>query len=200
MGMTHEPVQDPAVVNERAINGLYAQIAELENKTAAAEGAYRRAMIEVDIFELRQRIGALEKGTEVPEETRLHIARKRKQLEVHIHDESAAVNQFTLSGKPIWLPKETRVGLVNSINAEKGAGKSGTILWFDSVRYEIPIEQALRMLGTLELYALECYNVTHRHLSEIGKLATVEEVAGYDYTKGYPAKLNFDDREIVCLD
>ena len=130
---------------------------------------------------------------------RLEQVKRIKANEIQRYDQSEEVNQFTLVGKQMWLPKETRVGLVNSISIEKSAGKQNTVLWFDGVRYEIPIEQALKMLGALEMYALECYNVTHKHLSEVDKLLSVDAVAGYDHKAGYPEKLNFDSMEVkVC--
>lgn len=107
------------------------------------------------------------------------------------YDQSEDVNSFTLQGKQMWLPKETRVGLVNSITIEKNAGKKTTILWFGGEKYELPVDTALQMLSALELYALECYNVTAAHKAAVNALEGVEDVVAYDYTQGYPEKLNF---------
>ena len=91
----------------------------------------------------------------------------------------------------MWLPKETRVGLVNSITIEKNAGKETTTLWFDGAKYELPVDTALQMLSALELYALECYNVTAAHKAAVSALEGVEDIVAYDYTQNYPEKLNF---------
>lgn len=107
------------------------------------------------------------------------------------YDTSLAVNSFTLGGKEMWLPKETRVGLVNSISIEKAAGKETTVLWFGGEKYELPVDTALQMLSALELYALECYNVTAAHKAAVSALASVEDIVAYDYTENYPEKLNF---------
>ena len=107
------------------------------------------------------------------------------------YDQSEDVNSFTLQGKQMWLPKETRVGLVNSITIEKNAGKKTTVLWFGGEKYELPVDTALQMLSALELYALECYNVTAAHKAAVNVLESVEDVVAYDYTQGYPEKLNF---------
>lgn len=107
------------------------------------------------------------------------------------YDQSEDVNSFTLQGKQMWLPKETRVGLVNSITIEKNTGKETTILWFGGEKYELPVDTALQMLSALELYALECYNVTAVHKAAVNALESVEDVVAYDYTQGYPEKLNF---------
>lgn len=110
---------------------------------------------------------------------------------IETYDTSAAVNSFTLGGKEMWLPKETRVGLVNSITIEKAAGKDTTVLWFDGEKYELPVDAALQMLSALELYALDCYNVTAAHKAAVSALASVEDIVAYDYTANYPIKLNF---------
>ena len=56
----------------------------------------------------------------------------------------------------MWLDKSTRVGLFNSISIEKNAGKSDTVLWYDAIKYIIPIFDALAMLN-----ALQCDTIAH---------------------------------------
>lgn len=108
------------------------------------------------------------------------------------YDLSSAVNSFILAGKEIWLDKATRVGLVNSITIEKNSGKSETNLWFDGVKYTIPVDMALQMLSTLELYALQCYNVTAEHTALVESMESEEEIAAFDHTNGYPQRLVFN--------
>ena len=48
------------------------------------------------------------------------------------------------------------------------------------------------MLSALEVYALQCYNVTEEHKAAVNALTTIEEVDAYDYKTGYPEKLSFD--------
>lgn len=110
---------------------------------------------------------------------------------IDIYDTSAAVNSFSLGGKEMWLPKETRVGLVNSITIEKAAGKDTTVLWFGGEKYELPVDTALQMLSALELYALDCYNVTAAHKAAVSAIVSVVDIVAYDYTANYPSKLNF---------
>lgn len=117
--------------------------------------------------------------------------RKMKISEIQIFDKSANVNSFKIQRKSVWLDKSTRVGLFNSISIEKNAGKTHTILWYDAVKYVIPIPDALAMLNALELYALNCYNVTQSHIAAVRSLQTIEEIENYDYTIGYPVKLSF---------
>lgn len=117
--------------------------------------------------------------------------RKIKVSEIQIFDKSTNVNSFDLLDKSMWLDKSTRVGLFNSISIEKNVGKTHTTLWYDAVKYVIPIPNALAMLNALELYALNCYNVTQSHIAAVRSLQTIEEIENYDYTIGYPEKLSF---------
>ena len=123
--------------------------------------------------------------------TALDVAKEEAIEQIEAYDTSEAVNSFTLQGKQMWLPKETRVGLVNSITIEKNAGKEVTGLWHDGVRYELPVDTALQMLSALELYAVQCYNTTAMHKANVISLESVDDVVNYDYTLHYPEKLNF---------
>ena len=106
-------------------------------------------------------------------------------------DKSECVNSFELLGRSMWLDKSTRVGLFNSISIEKEAGKTDTVLWYDAIKYIIPVSDALRMLNKIEMYALNCYNVTQSHIAAVRSLQTIEEVENYNFKVGYPAKLKF---------
>ena len=121
----------------------------------------------------------------------LDVIKEEAIEQITEYDQSEDVNSFTLQGKTMWLPKETRVGLVNSVTIEKNAGKETTVLWFGGEKYELSVDTALQMLSALELYALECYNVTAAHKAAVNALESVEDVVAYDYTQGYPEKLNF---------
>ena len=133
-----------------------------------------------------------EKGVKITNEEEALAAIKADLIaQITAYDTSVAVNSFMLQGKEMWLPKETRVGLVNSVTIEKNAGKKTTILWFGGEKYELPVDTALQMLSALELYALECYNVTAAHKAAVSALESVEDIVAYDYTQNYPEKLNF---------
>lgn len=108
-----------------------------------------------------------------------------------MYDASANINRFTYNNIPMWLDKSTRVGLLLRITAEKEAGNTTTTLWFDTHSFEIPIADAFQMLYTIELYASQCYDRTSAHKATIEALNTVADVEAYDFTTGYPEKLNF---------
>ena len=121
----------------------------------------------------------------------LDVVKEEAIEQIEAYDTSEAVNSFTLQGKQMWLPKETRVGLMNSLGIEKAAGKTETVLWFGNESYILPIDTAMQMLSALELYALDCYNVTAAHKAAVSALESVEDLVAYDYTQNYPEKLNF---------
>ena len=117
--------------------------------------------------------------------------KEMKIAEINTYDKSDAVNSFTLAGKQIWLDKDTRVGLVNSIRIEKESGRMNTTLWYNAEKYVIPVDTALQMLNRLELYTLDCYNVTQSHIAAVKGLSDAGQVEAYNYKTGYPEQLNF---------
>lgn len=107
-------------------------------------------------------------------------------------DTSEAVNGFILNGQRVWLDKATRVGLMNSTTIAKGMGQATTTLWLGDVKLVVECDKAIQLLSALEMYALECFNVTAAHKKAVSEMSTVEEVLGYDYTAGYPEVLTMN--------
>lgn len=123
--------------------------------------------------------------------SKLDQAKKEVIRKIDEYDTSVNVNSFKLNGIDVWLSKDTRVGLMNSISIEKAAGKEQSVLWFNSICVTVNCDSAIQMLSTLELYALDCYNKTAEHKVNVQSLSSIEEVHNYDYTQGYPSKLEF---------
>ena len=119
-------------------------------------------------------------------------AQKMVQEQIDKYDTSPSVNGFMLNGQRVWLNKDTRVGLMNSTQIAKAMGKTTTTLWFGGMQIEVDCDKAIQLLSALEMYALECFNVTAAHKKAVAELNTVEEVLGYDYTKGYPEQLKME--------
>ena len=124
-------------------------------------------------------------------EKELETAKAVRVQELEAYDTSSAVNSFSYGGVEMWLDKATRVGLLLRINAEQAAGESTTTLWFGTMSFEIPIASAFQMLYAIERYASGCYDKTAAHKAAINSLSTVDAVANYDFTVGYPEKLTF---------
>ena len=122
----------------------------------------------------------------------LQTAKQLKIAEIDAYDKSSAVNGFVLNGAVVWLDKATRVGLMNSTSITKAMGKPTTTLWLGESKMEVPCDTAIQLLSALEMYALECFNVTAAHKVAVSELNSIEEVEKYDITAGYPAQLRME--------
>ena len=122
------------------------------------------------------------------------LARAKREILKHIeaYDTSSAVNGFVLNGTVVWLDKATRVGLMNSTTIAKAMGQATTTLWLGDTKLEVGCDMAIQLLSALEMYALECFNVTAAHKKAVAELTDIGEVLSYDYTKGYPEKLSMN--------
>ena len=120
----------------------------------------------------------------------LEKAKKEKLEAILAYDTSSDVNGFMLNGNKVWLDKGTRVGLMNSIQITRDMGQDTTTLWFDGYKLEVRCDMAIMLLSSLEMYALECFNVTAAHKKAVSELTTIEEVEAYDYKNGYPKQLD----------
>lgn len=131
----------------------------------------------------------LETGGMTSEAALTAAAQKMVLAEIEKHDTSSAVNGFILNGQRVWLDKATRVGLMNSTSIAKAMGQPTTTLWLGDVKLVVECDKAIQLLSALEMYALECFNVTAAHKKAVAEMSTVESVLGYDYTAGYPKML-----------
>lgn len=120
---------------------------------------------------------------------KLEQAKVEKIAEITAYDTSSAVNGFVLNGLLVWLDKATRVGLMNSTTIAKAAGQKTTTLWLGGAKLVVDCDKAIQLLSALEMYALECFNVTASHKAAVGELKSLEEVEAYDYKAGYPKML-----------
>ena len=122
-------------------------------------------------------------------EKALVLAKKAKIAEITAYDTSDKVNGFVLNGLLVWLDKATRVGLMNSTTIAKAAGQQTTILWLGDVKLEVDCDKAIQLLSALEMYALECFNVTAAHKAAVTDLKTIKEVEAFDVTADYPKQI-----------
>lgn len=108
---------------------------------------------------------------------------------VNKYDKSENVNSFIINGISAWIDRDTRVSLMNSTNILKNADQETTTLWLNNTPYVLNCDLLIQLLNNLEIYALQCYNVTEQHKANISKLE-IEELKSYDFTTNYPEKLN----------
>ena len=122
----------------------------------------------------------------------LEAAKTDVETAITAYDSSSAVNSFLLNGMEVWLDKATRVGLMNSTAIAKNMGQEKTSLWLGSYQLEVDCDKAIQLLSALEMYALECFNVTAAHKKAVSELDNIEAVLTYDYKSGYPEKLKME--------
>ena len=123
---------------------------------------------------------------------KLKQAKVDKIAEITAYDTSSSVNGFVLNGLLVWLDKATRVGLMNSTTIAKASGKQTTTLWLGGLKLVVDCDKAIQLLSALEMYALDCFNVTAAHKKAVSELTTIEEVEAYDYKTGYPKQLDIN--------
>ena len=157
-------------------------VVELANQRRAA----RIRINEIDI-ELRKL-----DGTEPTPAELLALAKGKKDGDITAFDNSANVNSFIIGGLPMWLGWELRARLKASLEAIEAAGGTEMTKGFGGVDYTFSVEQWAAMINAVENYAGQCQKVTEGHRAAVNALATIAEVEAYDYTVGYPPKINFD--------
>ena len=126
------------------------------------------------------------------ESEKLEQAKVEKIAEITAYDTSDKVNGFVLNGAVVWLDKATRVGLMNSTTIAKASGQETTTLWLGGMKLVVDCDKAIQLLSALEMYALDCFNVTASHKQAVSELTTIEEVEAYDYKTGYPKQLDIN--------
>lgn len=163
-------------------------IGEVLNKELGAYECYECSMA-VSFFDEEEVKNAFDEYIQGIEKIKLQQAKQDKLQEIDTYDLSSAVNGFILNGLLVWLDKATRVGLMNSTTIAKAAGQETTTLWLKGVKLVVGCDMAIQLLSALEMYALECFNVTASHKTAVGELKSIEEVEAYDYKSGYPKML-----------
>ncbi|WOZ81534.1 DUF4376 domain-containing protein [Segatella hominis] len=163
-------------------------IGEALNKELGAYECYECSMA-VSSFDEEEVKNAFDEYIQGIEKIKLQQAKQDKLQEIDTYDLSSAVNGFMLNGLLVWLDKATRVGLMNSTTIAKAAGQETTTLWLGGLKLVVDCDKAIQLLSALEMYALECFNVTASHKAAVNELTTVEEVETYDYKAGYPKML-----------
>ena len=116
----------------------------------------------------------------------LETLKKGKIVQVKEYDKSDNVNKFIINGEAVWMDKDTRMGIVGGIRAQKEEGATTVSVMFGNTWYNIPVQDALDILNTVEIYAMACFKRTSEHLAAIEELQTIDAVSEYDFTTGYP--------------
>lgn len=127
---------------------------------------------------------------EPSQEELLAAAKVEKIAEIKEYDNSDAVNSFKLNGFSVWINREDRIGTRRAIELDIASGKTESEIWLNGFKLIVNSELALKLLDAVGHYAYSAYNVTQSHIFAVKNLTSINEVEKYDYTKGYPQKLD----------
>ena len=166
-------------------------IGEALNKELGAYECYECSMAVSSFDEEEVRKAFVEFSAKM-DALKLEQAKVNKIAEISAYDTSSSVNGFILNGLLVWLDKATRVGLMNSTTIAKAAGQQTTTLWLGGIKLVVDCDKAIQLLSALEMYALECFNVTAAHKKAVSELDNIDGVLTYDYKSGYPDKLKME--------
>lgn len=127
---------------------------------------------------------------EPSQEELLAAAKVEKIAEIKEYDNSDAVNSFKLNGFSVWINREDRIGTRRAIELDIASGKTESEIWLNGFKLVVNSQLALKLLDAVGHYAYSAYNVTQSHIFAVKNLTSINEVEKYDYTKGYPEKLD----------
>lgn len=127
------------------------------------------------------------------ESAMLKAAREQKLSEIIAYDTSSVVRGMLMDGHSVWIDKDTRVGVMNSVRIAKDMGESNYTLWIDGRGISMPVDDAITLLGRVEMYAQECYNVTASHRAVVEAMTDAESIVMFDHTAGYPDKIDISN-------
>lgn len=128
----------------------------------------------------------------------LENIRRGKLLQLHSYDSSKEVNsciiKYNEQELEYWADKHERDSLKNAVRDCIEMGRETYRLDLRDLKISIVMEctQLLKLLQTLEVYAIDCYNKTTDHEYAIKNCLNQEEIVEYDHTIGYPEKLVFE--------
>lgn len=122
---------------------------------------------------------------------RIEEAKYAKIAEIEEYDKSDNVNIFYLGEEAMWLPREDRIALRNGCEMAAQAGETIYTIWWNNKPYKMACEQFLFCLMKIEVYAVECFNVTAQHKADVMALETMADIEAYNIKDGYPDVLHF---------
>ena len=157
-------------------------VVELANQRRAARNRINEIDIELNKLD----------GIEPTAEELIALAKGKKDGDITAFDNSANVNSFIIGGLPMWLGWELRARLKSSLDAVEAAGGTEMTKSFGGIDYTFSTDQWNAMINAVENYAGVCQKVTEGHRAAVNALTTIADVETYDYTTGYPPKINFD--------
>ena len=113
------------------------------------------------------------------------------EAEITAYDQSENVNQLSVNGIGVWFGPDERAKIKQGVESCKSTGRETYDVAWNGLRISVACDNALAILAQIEVYALDCLNVTAKHKAAVEALTEMEDVLAYDYTTEYPEKLSF---------
>jgi hypothetical protein len=115
----------------------------------------------------------------------IEMARQEKIKEIDAYQPSCTIN-----GNSLWLNKEERKELKESIKAYRQEKEETMTKWIDNNEYTFELNKWASIVCKLDVYDSKVQNNQNAHKNAIMKLDTQELIQNYDITVGYPQILN----------
>lgn len=115
----------------------------------------------------------------------------KKELEEKIWDYDKQTEEFFIGGVSVWLNREERQTILRRCDAEEAKGLETVVLRKNGMKFELPIATCRGIVLEVEFYASRCYDNREDLLVAKDELTTAEGVLAFDWTSGYPEKLEF---------
>lgn len=189
-------IENDVPTGEYVASGMVTYEASMLYGTPSLE-RLERMLTEVQRTPSLSEVDAILSGLGFDDGVRARVLQSFKVRELVRYDESSAVNEcfITYNGQlfPYWSSKSERNDLKQAVLNYRDKGYSDYRLDLRDVGVSLSFscDALLSMLSDLEVYAIQCFNVTTDHLYAIRSLTSVGALLGYDYTTGYPPKLTF---------
>ena len=120
-------------------------------------------------------------------------AKKKKCSEIEAYDISDNVNGFYYKDNFMWLDRDTRACLRNTIESLEIMDMEELNIWYNNIYVTLDLSSAKQLLASLEVYAMQCYNVTANHKASINIMDNIEDITNFDITADYPEMLRFGE-------
>lgn len=139
--------------------------------------------------------------TPTPKEKTLEETIADKVSQILNYDSSSYVNRCYIkindNNYEYWADKLTRASLKSAVEIYAAAGHDIYTLDLRDKDISIPIncDILLDMLDRLEVYAIECYNVTSQHIHAVKNLTSINNVENYNFKVNYPNVITFNITE-----
>jgi hypothetical protein len=151
-------------------------------------------VVQADVAHVIEELASTSQTT-LTDEDKLTFAKEMLAREIAVFDDKpkGEVNVFYLGQLPMWFTYDRRMAIKNGVESSQTMGRTNYTIYDDDTGLSVSVscETALQILAALEVYALDCLSTTNKHKAAVKALATVDEVAAYDYKSGYPDKLTF---------